>query len=249
VFALTLIFSQAKNHKSYGFATVLGRLARKYYLSAELEQKRGAHFNTILVNEYHKRYNAHMADEQTIVGIDEAGRGPLAGPVYVGLAAACNSFDFTQFPTLTDSKQMSEADRERIYNHILEGDNKVEYTIRYSTPQVIDKQGINPAINRAINRGLRNLDISTDNSKLLLDGGLSAPAKYRQESITKGDAKEPVISLASVLAKVARDKKMRRLAKKHPQYGFEKHKGYGTNHHRRKINKFGVCDIHRKSFL
>ena len=190
-----------------------------------------------------------MADDQTIVGIDEAGRGPLAGPVYVGLVVTKGSFDFAQFSALTDSKQMSETDREEIYDQILEGDYaKIEYTIRYSTPQVIDKQGINPAIRQAINRGLRNLDISKDNTKLLLDGGLSAPAKYRQETITKGDQKEPIISLASVLAKVARDRYMRSIDE---QYDFEfaQHKGYGTKGHKERIEQYGPTNIHRSSFV
>lgn len=190
-----------------------------------------------------------MADEQTIVGIDEAGRGPLAGPVYVGLVAAPTGVDFDQFPALTDSKQMAESDREEIYKQIIGGDYvKIDYTIRYSTPQIIDKQGINPAIRQAINRGLRNLNIPRGNTKLVLDGGLSAPSKYTQKTITKGDQKEPIISLASVLAKVARDRYMKSIDERY-DFDFASHKGYGTRKHREQVDEVGPTGIHRKTFL
>jgi ribonuclease HII len=190
-----------------------------------------------------------MADEQTIVGIDEAGRGPLAGPVYVGLVAAPTDFDFDQFPVLADSKQMTESDRKEIYEQIIGGDYvKIDYAIRYSTPHFIDKQGINPAIRQAINRGMRNLDLPTGNTKILLDGGLSAPSKYTQKTITKGDQKEPAISLASVLAKVARDRYMKSIDEQH-DFDFASHKGYGTRKHRKQVDEVGPTSIHRKTFL
>jgi len=189
-----------------------------------------------------------MADKQVIVGIDEAGRGPLAGPVYVGVVALNRGFDFQQFPNLTDSKQMSEDDREFVYDDIVGNtDSEIMYTIRYATPELIDKNGINTAISRAINRGLRNLGVSKG-SRILLDGGLSAPNKYNQESITGGDKKEPAISLASVLAKVARDRYMRKIDGRY-DFDFAQHKGYGTKKHRQRINERGACEIHRMSFV
>jgi ribonuclease HII len=189
-----------------------------------------------------------MTQPNTIVGIDEAGRGPLAGPVHVGVVALNSSFDFAQFPNFTDSKQMTEASREQIYDQILKDDqDKLSYTVRHSGSQVIDKRGINPAIRYAINRGLRNLDVPVDSTKVLLDGGLAAPSKYTQKAITKGDQKEPVISLASVLAKVARDRYMKKIDGQY-DFDFAQHKGYGTKEHRKALQTNGPTDIHRNTF-
>jgi ribonuclease HII len=144
---------------------------------------------------------------------------------------------------------MTESDRKEIYKQIIGSDHaKIDYTIRYSTPQVIDKQGINPAIRQAINRGLRSLNISTVSTKLLLDGGLSAPSKYTQKTITKGDQKEPAISLASVLAKVARDRYMKSIDVRY-DFEFAQHKGYGTRKHRKQVDEVGPTSVHRKTFL
>lgn len=191
-----------------------------------------------------------MTNAQTIIGVDEAGRGPLAGPVYVGVAVVSKACDLSKFSELTDSKQMSEVDREAIFNQIARQDIAgLRTLITYTEPGTIDAIGINPAIQKAINRGLRKLDITTNRAKILLDGGLQAPDKYQQTTVKKGDQKHSEISLASVLAKVARDQKMCRLAKEYPQYGFEKHKGYGTKRHRQCISDCGPCEIHRRSFI
>lgn len=191
-----------------------------------------------------------MTDTQTVVGIDEAGRGPLAGPVYVGVAAVSKSCDLSKFSGLTDSKQMKEVVRETIFDQITNQDIAgLEASITYTKAKTIDVLGINSAIQKAINRGLRNLDINFNRARVLLDGGLHAPSTYRQTTVKKGDQKHSEISLASVLAKVARDRKMSRLAKKYSGYGFAKHKGYGTKRHRQCINDYGPCDIHRQSFM
>lgn len=190
-----------------------------------------------------------MSSKHTLVGIDEAGRGPLAGPVCVGIVAVDKKFDFGQFPHLADSKQMAESGREEIYEQIIGGDYaKIDYTIRHTSPGVIDRCGITKAVQQAINRGLRGLDVSIADTMILLDGLLSAPKKYTQKTITKGDTKEPIISLASVLAKVARDRYMKSIDEQY-DFDFAQHKGYGTKEHRKRIEEFGSADIHRKSFV
>jgi ribonuclease HII len=193
-----------------------------------------------------------MADKntKTIIGIDEAGRGPLAGPVYFGLAHIGPEANLTQIDSLDDSKQMSEADREAVFAKLENGSLRgIESVYTYTTSKVIDKVGINRAIQRALNRGLRKLEPNISRADVLLDGGLQAPKKYKQTAITKGDQKRKEISLASVLAKVARDNHMRRLNEKYANFSFEQHKGYGTKEHRRNIKRYGPTDIHRKTFL
>ena len=118
-------------------------------------------------------------------------------------------------------------------------------------PRVVDREGLTRATSVAIARALRRLvpDDATE-VLVLLDGGLRAPARYtNQATIIKGDEKEPLIALASVVAKVMRDEKMRTLSYQYPQYGFEGHKGYGTSAHYKAIKKYGISDSHRKSFL
>lgn len=191
-----------------------------------------------------------MGNSKTIVGVDEAGRGPLAGPVYAAAVAATPDFDISVFPGLDGSKQLSEQTREELFDQIMSmetDDLVVEYA--YGQPQTIDTIGINSAVRRALNRCLRRIHLSTSDSKLLLDGGLQAPDKYDQETIIKGDQKVPEISLASVVAKVARDRKIRRLDSQYPNFAFSRHKGYGTKRHRKNINNHGPTDIHRLSFL
>jgi len=193
-----------------------------------------------------------MTDEnqKTIIGIDEAGRGPLAGPVYVGLVHIGPEANLTQIDALDDSKQMSEADREKVFAKLQESAfDGIESVYTHTTSDVIDRGGINKAIQQALNRGLRKLELNTSRTNVLLDGGLQAPKKYKQTTITKGDQKRKEVSLASVLAKVARDNHMQRLGEKHPNFSFGQHKGYGTKEHRRNIKRHGPTDIHRKTFL
>ncbi len=189
-----------------------------------------------------------MAGVQTIVGIDEAGRGPLAGPVYVGIAAVSQTCDLSRFSKLTDSKQMSEASREAIFDQIADQDIAgLQASITHTKASTIDAIGINSAIQRAINRGLRKLDINTFTTQILLDGGLHAPDKYRQKAVKKGDQKHPEISLASVLAKVARDRYMKKIDEQY-DFDFASHKGYGTQKHRKQLNEIGTTRTHRKTF-
>jgi len=199
------------------------------------------------------------------IGIDEVGRGPLAGPVcvcafivsiYPAMAGQEHGLLQTKiFDTLfvngvKDSKKLSSTRREEIFEKIkkLKSIGKVDYKIFYVNNKEIDKIGISKSIQKAINNCLRNINSKT--CGILLDGGLKAPKKFlNQKTIIKGDEKEKVIALASIIAKVSRDKKMCDFAKKYPKYGFEKHKGYGTAEHIKKIKKYGPCPIHRKTYL
>ena len=115
--------------------------------------------------------------------------------------------------------------------------------------KTIDKVGISKSIKTCLGKALDGLEVRPTEVKVLLDGGLRAPEKYiYQETIIKGDEKEAVIAMASVMAKVVRDRQLEALDPKYPQYGFAKHKGYGTKEHLQAIGKFGLCDLHRRSF-
>lgn len=194
-----------------------------------------------------------MQKRQFEIGIDEAGRGPLAGPVSVGVVLARKDFDFGIFPHLADSKKMTEKRREkvvRILKEVEEGSSDISSRVVFSSAKNIDADGITNAIQAAIDSGLNQLSSEPDDMDVYLDGGLSAPDQYiHQESITGGDGKMPVISLASVIAKVARDNVMKQYDKKFPEYNLAQHKGYGTKEHRDLIKKHGASKIHRKSFL
>ncbi|MFA5830975.1 MAG: ribonuclease HII [Candidatus Paceibacterota bacterium] len=191
-----------------------------------------------------------------VIGIDEAGRGPLAGPVSLGVACFCAD-DIRRFKKFSagvrDSKKLSEKQREEWFAKMEEEMTLAEFSfaVSFSSSAVIDSRGLSFAIRRALSDALSALSRPPERTLVLLDGGLHAPEEYIfQETIIHGDDIEPIISLASIAAKVSRDRKMRALAKKYPEYGFEKHKGYGTREHYEMIEKYGVLEgVHRKSFL
>lgn len=186
-----------------------------------------------------------------IIGIDEAGRGPLAGPVSVGICIAPADFDFKIFNNLKDSKKLSEKRRVEVLAQMKELQNlkTINFSVALVSNKMIDDKGIVFAITSAINALLNKIKIEPNKVKILLDGGLRAPDQYlNQETIIKGDEKEPVISLASIAAKVTRDLHMVKLAKDYPEYGFEIHKGYGTKKHIEMIKKNGLSIVHRRSF-
>ncbi len=194
---------------------------------------------------------------QYVIGIDEAGRGPIAGPVTVG--AFCVSADSVfglkkYFPKrkVRDSKKLSPDARDGIFKILRQEKSlgEVFYAVSSVASSVIDQKGITFAIRKALANSMKMLKVDSSNCTVLLDGGLRAPEVYRnQKTIIKGDEKEAVIALASVVAKVTRDAMMKSFALKYPQYDFEIHKGYGTRNHYRKIKMHGLSDIHRKSFL
>lgn len=188
---------------------------------------------------------------QWIAGIDEAGRGPLAGPLSVGFVAVpAAHYERTRksfFPEkIKDSKKLKEHAREEIFK-------KIQATLVWNhvfiSPQAIDARGISYAARSAIAKVLSASGIEPCSMDLRLDGLLHAPAVYlHQQTIVKGDEKEAVIALASIVAKVCRDRYMVRVAKKYPLYKFESHKGYGTKAHYAAIKTQGLSAIHRKSF-
>lgn len=187
-----------------------------------------------------------------MLGVDEAGRGPLAGPVAVGVVAVPKDFDVAnEFPGIADSKKLSEKKREELFMlleaRVQAGD--VLFLVEFEDAEMIDKEGIVSSVQRALIRGVTTLAPNASSVQVLLDGALSVPREYTQETIVHGDALIPIISLASIAAKVTRDRLMVKLSAQYPLYGFEKHKGYGTQAHYELLKKHGLCAIHRRSFI
>jgi len=187
-----------------------------------------------------------------IIGIDEAGRGPLAGPVAVGVVLFPERFDWRLLRGIKDSKQLTPDAREAWYANLLmlRREYDVQFAVSFSSARVIDARGIVPAVFAGITRSLARLEADPRHSELLLDGALHAPAHFtHQRTIIRGDETEPAIALASIAAKVRRDRLMRRYALQFPAYNFDLHKGYGTKAHREVFKRLGPCPIHRQSFL
>lgn len=187
-----------------------------------------------------------------IVGIDEVGRGPIAGPVTVGALKIPYNFNKKFFSGIRDSKKLSSTKREEWNKKIrgLQKNGKLDFSISSLSSGKIDEKGISWCLSTAIKRCLKKLRVNPSQTQVLLDGGIKAPKKFlMQKTIIKGDDKIPVISGASILAKVYRDKRMVDLSKKHLGYGFEIHKGYGTRYHYKMLENKGFSPIHRKSFL
>lgn len=183
-----------------------------------------------------------------VAGIDEVGRGPLAGPLTLGLVACKKKF-LRIFKGIRDSKKLSTRKREEWFRKVKSEKLKARSLTFSINNKIIDKIGLTKATEICVLRLLKKAKIGLK-TKIFLDGGLKAPKKYiNQKTIIKGDEKIPIIAVASIIAKVTRDRLMVRMAKKFPNYGFEFHKGYGTNLHFRKIKKFGVCPIHRRDFI
>ena len=187
-----------------------------------------------------------------IVGIDEVGRGPLAGPVTICALAVRAEFDLSFFKGIRDSKKLSEKQRKEWLKKIKDKkvSGELHYFISSVGAEIIDRRGISWAVRRAIKNVIGKLPINPDESEVLLDGSLKAPKNFKnQKTIIRGDEKIPIISASSIVAKVFRDKKMSRLHKRYPQYGFHIHKGYGTSAHYKALKKHGLSPIHRRSFL
>lgn len=187
-----------------------------------------------------------------VIGVDEAGRGPLAGPIAVGaVAIRMERNEWKYWNGLKDSKQLSEKAREEWLVRIKRTpDREIRYACSMASARIIDREGIVRAAKQATARAIKRLGLSPKDTAVLLDRGLSAPDAWEQEQYTKGDERIPVIALASVVAKVTRDRVMVRLGKKHPEYGFEVHKGYGTAAHQKAIRTHGpILGVHRTLFI
>ena len=216
-----------------------------------------------------------------LIGIDEAGRGPLAGPVSVGFVLVPTDFDWNLIPGVGDSKQLSEKQREVIFERakVLQKEGMLSYVVEMVAAQIIDNDGISVCIKKAIANGLKKLTSTRSclvlQNKLVhkyagqsksrrqdlvlnpvhimvkLDGSLRAPVEYvHQETIIKGDSNEKVIGLASIMAKVTRDRYMTKLANdlSFKVYDFARHKGYGTKAHREAIAQNGLSTLHRVTY-
>jgi ribonuclease HII len=186
-----------------------------------------------------------------VVGVDEAGRGPLAGPVAVGVVRVEQGYDFSAFQGLNDSKKLTEKKREELFSILQEEmrAGRVQAVVHLASAAKIDAYGIVPSVRSALYKGVRKLLPVPQEGTVYLDGSLYAPKEYTQETIIGGDAKVPVIMLASIAAKVTRDRLMKKLATQYPLYQFEVHKGYGTKRHYEILREHGPCDIHRMTYL
>ena len=186
-----------------------------------------------------------------IVGIDEVGRGPLAGPVYVGAVIVPNDFDWQSVSGVRDSKKLTPRARREWYKKLddMRTARQLNFATASSSSEMIDDRGIVPSISSALAQCLKDLNADPETCEILLDGSLHAPENFTaQETIIHGDDIEPIISMASIVAKVERDSLMTNLAVQFPAYGFESHKGYGTALHIQAIKSLGFCELHRKTF-
>ena len=177
-----------------------------------------------------------------VAGVDEAGRGPLAGPVF----AACVILpEGCQIDGINDSKKLTPKKRDELYDEITK--KAISFSIQSVDEKIIDEINILNATHMAMNMAVDKMEIKPD--YVLIDGNSIKNMTTPHETIVKGDAKSISIAAASILAKVARDRFICEMAEVYPQYSFEKHKGYGTKIHNEAILKYGPCPIHRKTFL
>ena len=192
--------------------------------------------------DYSYELNALQSGYTAVCGVDEAGRGPLAGPVY---AAAVILPQGLVIDGLNDSKKLSEKKRELLYDEITK--NAVAWSVAYATEQEIDEINILQATFLAMKRAVEGLALPVDYA--LIDGNRMPPLSIPGETVVKGDSLSMSIAAASILAKVTRDRVMLDIDKMYPQYQFSKHKGYGTKLHYEMLAEHGVSPVHRRSFL
>ena len=177
-----------------------------------------------------------------ICGVDEAGRGPLAGPVCAAAVILPRNIEIVG---LNDSKKLSEKSREKLYDEICE--KAMSFGIAFASVEEIEELNILNAAMLAMNRAIAQLEPQPELA--LIDGNRSSAIEINSRCVIKGDAKCADIAAASILAKVMRDRYMLDMAEKYPEYHFERHKGYGTKLHYEALREYGPCEIHRPSFL
>ena len=192
--------------------------------------------------DYTFEHQAHEQGFQIVCGVDEAGRGPLAGPV---CAAAVILPDGLVIEGIDDSKKLTEKKRDALYDIICE--EAIAYGIAFASVEEIEEMNILQATFLAMKRAVESLDVKPDLA--LVDGNQKPNLDIQARTLVKGDAKSPSIAAASILAKVTRDRLMTEIAEEYPQYEFPKHKGYGTKLHYEKIMEHGISPVHRRSFL
>lgn len=176
-----------------------------------------------------------------ICGVDEAGRGPLAGPVVV---CACILPPFLRIEGINDSKQLSKKKREELYKTIVK--NALAYKVVFVSEKDVDELNIYQATKKGMLEAIRGLDIKPDHC--LIDAMPLGELEVPHTSIIHGDARCASVAAASIIAKVTRDNYMEKMDIKYPNYGFKKHKGYGTKAHLEALEKYGPCKIHRKTY-
>lgn len=186
--------------------------------------------------------DCHTRGLTVIAGIDEAGRGPLAGPV--SAAAVVVPADFS-CPGLDDSKKISEKKRERLYEELTSMPG-LHWSLAYAEPDEIDRINILRATHAAMARAVKGLNVKVDHC--LIDGLAVPDFPLPHDGVVKGDGLSLSIAAASIIAKVSRDRRMLGYAREFPEYGFERHKGYGTKVHLEALRRHGPCCIHRRSF-
>lgn len=177
-----------------------------------------------------------------ICGVDEAGRGPLAGPVCAAAVILPRNIEIVG---LNDSKKLSEKSREKLYDEICE--KAMSFGIAFASVEEIEELNILNAAMLAMNRAIAQLEPQPELA--LIDGNRSSAIEINSRCVIKGDAKCADIAASSILAKVTRDRYMLEMAEKYPEYHFERHKGYGTKLHYEALREYGPCEIHRPSFL
>ena len=192
--------------------------------------------------DYTYEIQAHEKGYKVVCGIDEAGRGPLAGPVF---AAAVILPENYSHPVLNDSKKLSEKKRDEVYEDII--NDAVAFSVGIATEKEIDEINILNATFLAMRRAVEGLSIKPDFA--YIDGNQYPKTGIAEETIVKGDGKCISVAAASIIAKVSRDRYLLEMAELYPMYHFEKHKGYGTKLHYEMLEQHGVSEVHRRTFL
>ena len=192
--------------------------------------------------DYSYEIQAHDNGYAVVCGVDEAGRGPLAGPVFAGAVILPENYTHE---ILNDSKKLSEKKRDIVYDDIIR--DAICWSVGIATEKEIDEINILNATYLAMKRAVEGLSIKPDFA--YIDGNRYPNTGVKEETIVKGDSKCMSVAAASIIAKVSRDRFMLEMAEKYPQYQFEKHKGYGTKLHYEMIEAYGISDCHRRSFL
>ena len=192
--------------------------------------------------DYSYENNAHNEGYLVVCGVDEAGRGPLAGPAFAGAVILPENYTHE---ILNDSKKLSEKKRDLVYDDIIR--DAISWSVGIATEQEIDDINILNATFLAMKRAVNGLNIKPDLA--FIDGNRYANTGVKEITIVKGDSKCMSVAAASIIAKVSRDRFMQEVDKQYPQYQFSKHKGYGTKLHYEMIEQYGISPVHRKTFL
>ena len=209
-------------------------------------------YNIVCNNNCVKKQTFDKKDFEWLIGIDEAGRGPLAGPLSIGAVLVKSKSVSDIFSGIKDSKKLSAKKREVWFERIriAKMRGELSFSVALISNTEIDQKGLSFCLKNGVSHILERLSIQKEKTLVLLDGSLHAPTSFHhQATLIKGDESESVIAAASIMAKVTRDREMIKLAKKYPKYGFESHKGYGTKAHYEALARYKPSPIHRTTFL